>query len=91
MFLHETGLEEGAELFTKVLDGEVYFRDSLLYRECSGRLDTSKVVFRRDYDSLDLGLKNELEVRLAFYCDGREIELPTDPEVLKIVDENWEE
>ena len=51
------------------LEMQVYFRDSLLYRECSGRLDTSKVVFRRDYDSLDLGLKNELEVRLAFYCD----------------------
>ena len=59
------------------LEMQVYFRDSLLYRECSGRLDTSKVVFRRDYDSLDLGLKNELEVRLAFYCDGREIELPS--------------
>lgn len=59
------------------LEMQVYFRDSLLYRECSGRLDTSKVVFRRDYDSLDLGLKNELEVRLAFYCNGRAIELPS--------------
>ncbi|SHK51331.1 hypothetical protein SAMN05720762_10250 [Fibrobacter sp. UWH4] len=59
------------------LEMQVYLGDSLLYRDCSGSLDTSKAVYRDDYDSLNFGAKNELEVRLAFYCNGRAIELPS--------------
>ncbi|MDD5941797.1 hypothetical protein [Fibrobacter sp.] len=59
------------------LEMQVYLGDSLLYRDCSGSLDTSKAVYRDDYDSLNFGAKNEQEVRLAFYCNGRAIELPS--------------
>ena len=59
------------------LEMQVYLKDSLLYRDCSGSLDTSKAIYREDYDSLDLEKENELDVRLVFYCDGRAIPLPS--------------
>lgn len=56
--------------------------------DCKNKLVEKKYYHEDSF--IKLSKKEDLPQRIR-YIDGHEIDLPTDPEVLKVVDENWEE